>query len=566
MGCGASALVNPDSPPPGPKPKPLELRVQWSTMSESDRRIAQATQASAAPPPPDDAPASAPSDASEPSSITAPAAKDPAASSAAATAASLAHRMLPTLTPLAERYDFGAVLGVGGFGEVRRVTRRADGKQLAVKTISKTKFRGDAERDNMVNEVQLMHRVRGHRNVVELVEWSEDLARFYLVVELCTGGELMARIAEADHFSERVAARYFRQMAEGLQWCHERLVVHRDVKPENFLFDVRGAAGVVKVTDFGLSAAIDSADAVLDEACGSAYYIAPEVFRRAYTKEADVFSLGVNLFLMLSGTVPFGADASDDSGIYHAIKHDELHFGREWDQSTSAARELVSGLLEKDPEKRYTLHQALEHAWVVGDAASDEKIDRSVVASLMAFNARNRFKKEALKLLASTFNASEVASLRASFLKIDRDNSGLITYAELTKALGEAGLHEKGRVDELLRSIDVDGDGSISYDEFITAVVDRQLIHRQNKVWWAFCEFDLDGDGKITVDELRTVLQAQDAFVALDAEGPAGGSADEREARARAYIAEYDLNGDGSIDYEEFFRMLLPKDVKYRKK
>jgi calcium-dependent protein kinase len=517
----------------------------------------------------------------------------------------LTHRLQPSLRPLSERYEIDKkVLGVGGFGEVRGCTRRADGRRMAVKTISKLKFAGEAERALMVDEVQLMHRVRGHANVVELAEWSEDQANFYMIVELCTGGELMERIVKEDHFSERVASRLFRQMAAGVQWCHSRLVCHRDIKPENFLFESREPGALLKITDFGLACVgtqthaaggsapqaahasqratrsflrpsltpsrllppspppplppqraslpqpLASADALIEDACGSAYYIAPEVFQRAYSKEADVFSLGVNLFLMLSGTVPFGAHAKTEEAIYSALQTEPLRFEGAWQRTTPAVRELLSGLLEKTPEKRYTLAQVLAHPWVAGDAASDTKIDRTVLASLMNFTAKNKFKKEALRLAASAMTASDVAQLRAAFMRLDADNSGFITFSELTAEVGKLGVSDYTRIGEAMGQMDADGDGQISYEEFITAVVDRQLVHHQNKVWWAFCEYDLDGDGKITRDELSRAL-------AMNGEAP---------ERLAGYIAEFDTDGDGSINYEEFMRMLLPKDVKFRVK
>ncbi len=107
--------------------------------------------------------------------------------------------------------------------------------RVAIKSISKLKFTSKEDRDSMQTEVDLMARVRGHRNVVELVEHTQDRASFWIVCELCTGGELMDRIIRMQHFSERVASRYFRQMCLGVQHCHAHGVVHRDLKPENFL-------------------------------------------------------------------------------------------------------------------------------------------------------------------------------------------------------------------------------------------------------------------------------------------------------------------------------------------
>ena len=118
-------------------------------------------------------------------------------------------------------------------------------------------------------------------------------------------------------------------------------------RPENFLLASADPDAPLKISDFGLSCYIEKPDSVITDACGSAYYIAPEIFSRRYTKAADVWALGVILFLLLSGTVPFGFDAKTEAEVYRAIQTDALVFGPAWHGISPAARELISGLLEK---------------------------------------------------------------------------------------------------------------------------------------------------------------------------------------------------------------------------
>jgi calcium-dependent protein kinase len=358
----------------------------------------------------------------------------------------------------------GPSLGKGAFGEVVRAIRRVDGNPVGLKMISKITFRGEEERRLMLLEARLAQRASHphHPNVVTTYEYAEDAATFYMVMELASGGELMERITRHSVFSEAVAARYFAQLAEGLAHIHKQGVVHRDLKPENFLMEDASEGATVKITDFGLSDEIAEPDAELSDPCGSAFYIAPEVFKRKYTRAADVFSLGVNLFLFLSGTVPFGARAESEEMIYHAIQREPLRFGEEWQQISAAARELVGGLLEKDPTKRYTLEQALAHPWVHG--APDKPLDKSLLSSLLSFNARNKFKKIALRLVASNMTAAAVAQLRTEFMKIDVDNTGTITHKEMKQALegmGGMGSVDPDALTALIKNVDIDGDGVI---------------------------------------------------------------------------------------------------------
>lgn len=171
----------------------------------------------------------------------------------------------------------------------------------------------------------------------------------------------------------------------------------------------------------------------------------------------------------LSGTVPFGNGAADENAIFRAIQTEELKFGAGWASITGAAKELIAGCLEKDPSKRYTVEQALDHPWVSGDAASDRPIDRSIVDALVAFNARNKFKKAAISLVASSLTAKDVQDMRAAFMRIDKDNSGTITHAELVNAMREMGMGDKADFRTLVESVDADKDGLVSWEVSVAA-------------------------------------------------------------------------------------------------
>ena len=350
------------------------------------------------------------------------------------------------------------------------------------------------------------------------------------------------------------------------------------VKPENFLLESKAAEAVLKLTDFGLSCAIPTDDHVITDACGSAYYIAPEIFSQRYTKAVDVWSVGVILYLLLSGGVPFGGDAQTENDVYTSIQRDKLVMsGRLWERISSSARELVQGLLEKDPAKRYTLAQALAHPWVTGDAAPDTPLDAELLSSIMSVTAANKFKKRALELVASTLSAADVASLRATFVAMDKDNSGSLTHAEVSEALRASGLaNSADAVMRAVKNMDTNGDGKVSWNEFLAVTQQRQLINYQQNMWYAFqmCvtsslfllykgggggpfvlgvgrllswgwggfhsapppppapttrSYDKDGDGKITVDELREIFKG------------------ESREKVQGYITEFDKNGDGCV-------------------
>jgi len=441
------------------------------------------------------------------------------------------------------KYELGKELGRGSYGTVVEARRKADGLLCALKAISKLKFVGEVEHKLMMDEVAFMGAVKGHPNVVSLFESFENRADFFLILEACTGGELMDVIVSSENFSEATAARYLRDMVLAVQHCHSRCIVHRDLKPENFLLASREPGSGLKLADFGLSTSVKSIEEVLTDPCGTAFYIAPEVFSRAYTASADVWSLGVIMFLLVSGYVPFGSEARTEKEIYDAIVKEPLVFGPVFQGVSPSARELISGMLEKQPTKRYTLEQVLAHPWMASGAAPDVPLSKSAVDALSSFNARNKFKKAAIKLVAATFTAADMADLRAQFLAIDSDGSGFITYAEMAAALAKLGVHDPMAVRDILTAIDANGDGKLSYTEWLHAMTETRILYHQNSVWAAFNAFDLNGDGAVSVDELQQVLK--------------GVSREE----AQAYIAEFDTDGDGVIKYDEFLAMMVGKQT-----
>ena len=295
----------------------------------------------------------------------------------------------------------------------------------------------------------------------------------------------MDRIIKSTHFSEKVAAFYFEQMCRALKFCHERKVVHRDLKPENFLLESNADKALLKLTDFGLSCHIESQDSIITDACGSAYYIAPEIFKSKYTKAVDVWALGVILYLFLSGGVPFGGAADSEAGVYQAIQKEALSFnGKMWAKLSPAAKELVAGLLEKDPSKRYTLDQALAHPWTTGSAAPDTALDRDLMTSMLSFQNNNKFKKKAMELVASTLSAADVSNLRAAFMQVDTDASGFLNFSELSAALKLAGIKDnKDTIMQAMKNMDTNGVGKISFSEFLTATLEKQLIQHQSNMW-----------------------------------------------------------------------------------
>ncbi|WCJ20224.1 Calcium-dependent protein kinase [Euphorbia peplus] len=445
------------------------------------------------------------------------------------------------LEDIKQFYTLGKELGRGQFGITYLCTENSTGNFYACKSILKRKLVSKADREDTKREVQIMQHLSGQPNIVEFRGAFEDRQSVHLVMELCAGGELFDRIIAKGHYSERDAAKICRDVVNVVHACHFMGVIHRDLKPENFLLSTREEDAMLKATDFGLSVFIDEGKKY-HNIVGSAYYVAPEVLRRNYGKEIDIWSAGVILYILLSGVPPFWAESEE--GIFNAILQGDIDFhSQPWPSISDSAKDLITRMLTQDPKKRITSAEVLGHPWLKdGGAASDKPIDSAVLSRLKQFRAMNKLKQLALKVIAESLSEEEIQGLKAMFTNMDTDKSGTITYEELKSGLARLGSKlSEFEVKQLMEAADVDGNGTIDYIEFISATMHRYRLERDEHLYKAFRYFDKDSSGYITRDELESAMKEY-------------GMGD--EASIKEIISEVDTDNDGRINYEEFCTMM----------
>ncbi|EEF40200.1 calcium-dependent protein kinase, putative [Ricinus communis] len=192
-------------------------------------------------------------------------------------------------------YDLGEEVGRGHFGytcSAKAKKGSMKGQDVAVKIIPKSKMTTAIAVEDVRREVQILRALTGHKNLVQFYDAYEDDDNVYVVMELCTGGELLDRIlSRGGKYSEEDAKTVMVQILNVVAYCHVQGVVHRDLKPENFLFSTKEESSPLKAIDFGLSDYVKP-DERLNDIVGSAYYVAPEVLHRSYGTEADMWSIG----------------------------------------------------------------------------------------------------------------------------------------------------------------------------------------------------------------------------------------------------------------------------------
>ncbi|XP_020093681.1 calcium-dependent protein kinase 29-like [Ananas comosus] len=442
----------------------------------------------------------------------------------------------------AVRYRMGEEVGRGEFGVTRRCEEAATGAALACKTISKGRLRGRTAAEDVRREVEIMRRLPAHPNVVRLRGAYEDADAVHLVMELCQGGELFDRIVARGHYSERAAAAVANTIVQVVQHCHKHGVIHRDLKPENFLFADKSEDSALKVIDFGLSVFFKPGER-FTEVVGSPYYMAPEVLKRNYGPEVDVWSAGVILYILLCGVPPFWAET--DEGIAQAIIRSVIDFEREpWPKVSENAKDLVRRMLDPNPYTRLTAKEVLEHPWLKNaNMAPNISLGEAVRDRLKQFSAMNKFKKKVLRVVAKNLPVEEVANIKQMFHMMDTDKNGNLTLEELKEGLQNIGQPvTEPDVQMLLEAADTDGNGTLDCEEFVTVSVHLKKIGSEEHLTKAFEFFDKDGSGFIEMEELREALVEGDL-------GP-------NDQVIREIISDVDKDKDGRISYHEFELMM----------
>lgn len=322
---------------------------------------------------------------------------------------------------------------------------------------------------------------------------------------------------------------------------HKQGIAHRDLKPENFLLQNQEPVtrNVVKIIDFGLSSKFEAGKPMKTRA-GSPYYVAPEVLRSCYDNKCDLWSVGVILYILLCGYPPF--QGKSDMEVLQKVTsgHFEFRF-QDWKNVSEDAKMLITYLMKKNPEERFTAEQALRHTWIanISPQAPAVTLEEGLVDRLRAFRLRNKFVKAALHIIAAQLDESRICELRDVFVSLDTNSDGLLTHSELRRGLQQAGIRLPGpNLEEIMDGVDLDGSGEIDYTEFLAATLEKAQYMQEDVCWSAFSLFDLNRDCKISSKELKKVLDKTSTQSAAD------------------LMKEVDVNQDGSIDFQEFMVMM----------
>ena len=325
-------------------------------------------------------------------------------------------------------YKYGRLIGQGAFGKVNLGLNVLTGRVVAIKSFNKKNL-NSPNNENMkkiIYETNLMRKLN-HPNITKILEMFEDDKYILIIMEYINGGNLFSFVKKRRKLTEKISKFLFKQIILGIKNIHSKNIVHRDIKLENILIDLNNT---IKICDFGIGRILSSPDELLHDQCGTPMYMAPEILLCSKDKgylgfPVDIWSAGIALYIMLSGTLPFSVKNENDSFVEGnnnkkkniALKKAIINNNpKKIEKISDKARDLLHGLLNKDPSKRLTCDEILNHPWL-----NDEEIANSN-------NKHHLFTKAEMKMLSKTYidyRKANMDELQENFtisnLKRDKD-------------------------------------------------------------------------------------------------------------------------------------------------
>jgi calcium-dependent protein kinase len=441
-----------------------------------------------------------------------------------------------------DSYQLGKVFGHGHFGTVRVAKHKITGKKFAVKTIEKKKVMKDLH--VLKREVEILQNL-DHPNLIVTFATYEDPKYLHIVTELCTGGELLEKLIAKTRYKEREAALIMRQILLAVNHLHEHGICHRDLKPENFLFASTEKNADLKLIDFGLANKFGNKFwDLMSSVVGTPYYVAPEVLSGGYGPQCDIWSVGIIMFMLLSGKPPF--EAQTTNGIFKKILSDTPKFTNSyWAEVSVDAKYLITAMLQKNPLLRPTAKDVLDSQWFRTRSSAVITISPSVLDSLINYKSESKFKKAALGVIVKNLSIAEIKELKEAFIAMDIDNSGELTFDDIETGLKNQGYHVAGdKIALMLANPELSRTGRINYSDFLTMTISSKAQLISHSLWDTFKVLDIDNTGFITADNLKQAFHLM--------------GKDYDDTTVAQMVAEADTEKPDMITFEEF-RALFSK-------
>ena len=443
-----------------------------------------------------------------------------------------------------KNYEFIMMLGNGAYGKVR-LYRDRNYKELlfAIKTLKKEGI-PQYQFQLLKSEVNILSNL-DHPNIVKYFGVFEDDYYVHIVMEYLKGYDLYKIITLKKYtgFDEKDMCEIILQLLKALSFIHSQNIIHRDIKPENILFANKRDYTSLKLIDFGL-ATNSKKDT---KSVGTPFYMAPEMIDGSSHPQSDIWSVGIIVYLMLTGKYAF--DAKKDENLYDKIKNDEIDM-EPLDESecSEEAKDFIKKCLKKNYQERMTTAECLEHAWINKFCIKKNSnlLNDDTVDTLLDFANKNALQKEIYYFIAKISSENDINKLKQFFNQLDVDNSGTLTIEEVEKAFKEIDIDI---TDEELKLIwdglDFHKDGQVNYSEFLAAMVSSYNFQKEEKLWSVFNLFKEGNKNKnyITYDSLFNAAKALNLNI--------------NESEIKKCFEKY----NEEIDFETFKKLILDYEL-----
>lgn len=298
------------------------------------------------------------------------------------------------MSKFSDKYEMGEKLGAGHYAEVFLCRNRGTGTLHAVKVVDKSKTTTKQQGD-FLGEVAILRELN-HAHCLRMDGHFDEGSRVFVVLELIQGGELFQKICKEKHFTEKKAAGMMHDILSGIAYLHKKGIIHRDLKPENLLLTSKDDNASIKIVDFGFAEKCGDENK-LTKCCGTPLYIAPEVLNAGlfktgppYGLAADMWSIGVILYVLLCGYPPFRAKTQNDQFKKVVAGKFDFPEHKVWGNISAEAKDLITKLIVPEPSKRLTAEQALNHPWMKTNA---DVVLASTVEALENFSAEKTWRR-----------------------------------------------------------------------------------------------------------------------------------------------------------------------------
>eukprot|EP00555_Chaetoceros_dichaeta_P003563 CAMPEP_0198251994 /NCGR_PEP_ID=MMETSP1447-20131203/2635_1 /TAXON_ID=420782 /ORGANISM="Chaetoceros dichaeta, Strain CCMP1751" /LENGTH=688 /DNA_ID=CAMNT_0043937135 /DNA_START=14 /DNA_END=2080 /DNA_ORIENTATION=- len=257
-------------------------------------------------------------------------------------------------------YFLQSELKNGNLSTVWKGEKKSSGEIVAIKVIArKNSIKNDAD---VLSEVAILHSLR-HKYVVKLHNYFEEPSRFLMIMEFMSGGDVINRVRENSSYTEKDTRELSKSLLTAIAYIHSCDVAHRDIKPENLLLETRRSNCRIKVADFGFARRVH-APLSLTTRCGTPTYVAPEILKNhPHDESADMWSVGVIMYLLLVGYPPFKENKQQE--LFQKIRLGYYEFQPDdWKDISEQAKDMIQSLLVVDPAHRYSAEKSLQHEWI----------------------------------------------------------------------------------------------------------------------------------------------------------------------------------------------------------